>query len=388
MKYLSKLLVGLAVILSFVACEKKVPDLPFYKNGTASVLSASTTTIAPTASDSDNVALTLNWTFPQYATDSSNIKYLIQIDKAGGDFSNAYTRTVMDSLHSNFLAKDLNNIVLGFGFPYNVAQDMDVRLISSYANNNERINSNTITIKVTPYVTPPKVTPPASNELYLVGDATAGGWNNPVPTPAQKFSKLDSVTYAGVFNLVGGKQYLVLPVNGSWDHKFSVADNSIAGLAAGGNFGYDLPSNFPGPATSGWYKIVLNFQAGTFSVTPFAFAIPDNLYIVGNATPGGDASGWNNPVPVPSQQFTRTSSSEFSITIPLIGGKQYLLLPVNGSWDHKFSVADNSIPGLAAGGDFGYDLPSNFPGPDASGTYKLTVNFAEGATGQFKLVKQ
>src|SRR6185312_11700496 len=141
MKYLSKLFVGLAVVLAFFACEKKVPDLPFYKNGTASVLSASTTTIAPTASDSDNVALTLNWTFPQYATDSSNIKYLIQIDKAGGDFSNAYTRTVMDSLHTNFLAKDLNNILLGYGFPYNVAQDMDVRLISSYANNNERINS-------------------------------------------------------------------------------------------------------------------------------------------------------------------------------------------------------------------------------------------------------
>src|SRR6185312_13055406 len=374
---------------AFFACEKKVPDLPFYKNGTASVLSASTTTIAPTASDSDNVALTLNWTFPQYATDSSNIKYLIQIDKAGGDFSNAYTRTVMDSLHTNFLAKDLNNILLGYGFPYNVAQDMDVRLISSYANNNERINSNSITIKVTPYVTPPKVTPPATNELYLVGDATQGGWNNPVPAPSQKFSKLDSVTYAGVFNLVGGKQYLVLPRNdGNWDHKFSVADNSIPGLAAGGDFGYDLPSNFPGPATSGWYKIVLDFQSGKFTVTPFAFAVPDKLFIVGNATPGGDATGWNNPVPVPSQQFTRTSSSEFTITLPFIGGKQYLLLPVNGSWDHKFSVADNTIAGLAAGGDFGYDLPANFPGPDASGTYKLTVNFAAGSTGQFTTVKQ
>jgi hypothetical protein len=384
MKYLLKLFLGLTVVLAFSACLKKVADLPVYKNGTAAVLTASTTTIAPTATDSNNVALTLNWTYPQYATDSSNVKYLIQIDKAGGDFSNAYTRTVNDSLHTDFIAKDLNSILLGFGVPYNVAQDVDIRIISSYANNNERINSNTITIKMTPYVTPPKVTPPESNELYLVGDATQGGWNNPVPLPSQKFSKLDSVTYAGVFNLVGGKQYLVLPVNGKWDTKYSVNDNSIAGLSAGGDFGFNLPANFPGPATSGWYKIVLNFQSGKFTVTPFANQIPDNLFIVGDATAGG----WNNPVPVPSQQLTRISSSEFTITMPFIGGKQYLLIPVNGHWEHKYAVADNTITGLSAGGDFGYDLSSNFPGPDAGGIYKLTVNFALGTTGQFKLVKQ
>ena len=385
MKYLSKLFLGLAVILVFSACLKKVADLPFYKNGTAAVLTASTTTIAPTAADSNNVALTLNWTYPQYATDSSNVKYLIQIDKAGGDFSNAYSRTVNDSLHTDFIAKDLNNILLGFGFPYNVAQDVDIRIVSSYANNNERINSNTITIKMTPYVTPPKVTPPESNELYLVGDATQGGWANPVPVPSQKFSKIDSVTYAGVFNLVGGKQYLVLPVNtNNWDIKYSVADNSIIGLDKGGDFGVGLPANFPGPTTSGWYKIVLDFQSGKFTVTPFANPIPDNLFIVGDATAGG----WNNPVPVPSQKLTRISSSEFTITMPFIGGKQYLLLPVNGKWDHKYAVADNTITGLSAGGDFGYDLSSNFPGPDAGGTYKLTVNFALGTTGQFKLVKQ
>lgn len=384
MKYLSKLFVGLAVILAFFACEKKVPDLPFYKNGIAPVLTASTTTIAPTAADSNNVALTLNWTYPKYATDSSNVKYTIEIDSSGRNFSQAYTTVVMDSLHTSFLAKDLNNILLGFGFSYNTPYNVDIRLTSSYANNNERIQSNVITVKATPYVTPPKVTPPAGNQLFLVGDATQGGWNNPVPTPSQQFSKIDSVTYAGVFNLIGGKQYLVLPVNGSWDTKYSVQDNSIPNLANGGSFDLGLPSNFPGPATSGWYKIVLNFQTGTFTVTPFPFAVPDSLFMVGDATPGG----WNNPVPVPSQQLTRISSSEFTITIPLTGGKQYLLLPVNGSWSNKFSVADNSIAGLANGGDLGYNLPSNFPGPDQSGTYKLTVNFAAGANGQFVLVKQ
>ena len=216
---------------------------------------------------------------------------------------------------------------------------MDVRVTSSYANNNERLASNTLKIKMTPYKVPPKVVLPSSNKLFLVGSASQGGWNNPVPVPTQEFVRLDETTWGGVFQLNGGMEYLLLPVNGDWSHKYSVADNSISGLNQGGNFGFDLAQNIPGPAAGGLYKIIVDFQAGKFIVTPFTSVLPDNLYIVGDATAGG----WNNPVPVPSQQLTRINSSVYEISISLTGGKQYLLLPVNGDWSHKFSVADNSI---------------------------------------------
>lgn len=383
MKNIFKLLFAIILISAFNACDK-VADLPHYANGKATTLTASTTTIAPAPADSNNVALTLTWTYPAYTTDSSNIKYVVQIDSANGNFSKAASRTVLKSLSTTFTAKDLNNILLSYGYAFGVAYNMNVRVLSSYANNNEQLASNTISIQMTPYAIPPKIAPPTSGHLYLVGDATQGGWNNPVPVPSQEFSKIDSVTYGGVFNLIGGKQYLALPVNGDWSHKYAVDDNSISGLSAGGDFGYDLSSNFPGPATSGLYKIIFNFQSGKFTVTPFSGIIPDNLFIVGDATSGG----WNNPVPVPSQQFTRLNSSEFSITLPLTGGKQYLFLPVNGDWSHKFAVADNSVTGLASGGDFGYDLSSNFPGPAQDGTYKIIANFALGTTGQFTVTKQ
>ncbi len=383
MKYLTKLLFAAFFIFGFVSCEK-LADLPHYKNGKAPVLTASATTIAAAPADSLKPALTLTWTFPAYATDSSNMKYVVEIDSAGRNFSHAATRTILGQLSTTFTAKELNTILLGYGFSFGVPYDVDIKVVSSYANNNEQLQSNTITVKMTPYAIPPKVAPPASGHLYLVGDASQGGWNNPVPVPSQEFSQIDSVTYGGVFDLIGGKQYLALPVNGDWSHKYSVADNSITGLADGGDFGYDLPANLPGPATSGLYKIIFNFQSGKFTVTPFAGILPSDLFIVGDATQGG----WNNPVPVPSQQLTRLNSSEFEITIPLIGGKQYLLLPVNGDWSHKFAVADNTLPGLDAGGDFGYDLSQNFPGPPADGTYRITVNFAEGTTGKFSAVRQ
>jgi hypothetical protein len=359
---------GLSIF--FTACDK-ADDLPFYGTGVVPVLTASATTIAPLPADSNNVALTLNWTTPNYATDSANYKYVIEFDSTGRNFSRATSITVNSARSKSFTAKELNTILLSYGYAFNVPVDMDVRVTSSYANNNEKITSNTLKIRMTPYKVPPKVPLPSSGKLFLVGDASQGGWNNPVPIPSQEFAKIDETTWGGIFQLNGGKQYLILPVNGDWSNKYAVANNSVAGLSAGGDFGFNLNDNFPGPATSGLYKIIVNFQSGKFTVTPYNSVLPTNLYIVGDATAGG----WNNPVPLPSQQLTRLNSAIWQITLPLTGGKQYLLLPVNGDWSHKFAVANNSVAGLWAGGTFGYDLNDNFPGPPTSGTYTITVNF-------------
>jgi len=125
------------------------------------------------------------------------------------------------------------------------------------------------------------------------------------------------------------------------------------------------------------------------TVTPYLdVAVPlpvtgtGNLYLIGSATPGGDAHGWDNPVPAPAQQFTKTSSTTFEITIPLIGGKEYLVIPDNGSWANKYAVKKSDV--TSDGGPFGYNLGDNFPGPSASGNYKIVLNFK---TGKFTVTK-
>jgi len=272
--------VALSLLLVIMACKKETNT--FYPNGSTPVLSSSKMAVAAKPADSLSNVLTLSWTDPMYATVKGTEKYTIQIDSAGRNFSKAVDVVVSGVLSDTFTAKQINTVALGFGFSYNVAYNMDVRVVSSYANNNEQLSSNVITISVTPYVIPPKVPPPVSKELFLVGDATPGGWNNPVPVPTQQFEMIDSVDYGGVFNLIGGKQYLILPVNGDWTNKYAVADNSIAGLSGGGAFGYNLTANFPGPDNSGMYTILVNFQAGTFSVTPYTQVLPDSLFLVGD----------------------------------------------------------------------------------------------------------
>ncbi len=371
MKNIFKLFFAVCTLLAFAACHK-VADLPFYTAGTVPVLTASAVTIATAPADSNKTALTLSWSNPKHATDSNSYKYTVEIDSATKNFTRASTKIVTGVSGTSFTGKELNNILLSYGYAFNVPVDMEVRVISSYANNNERLISNTVKIKMTPYKVPPKVAVPTSGKLFLVGDATQSGWNNPVQVPSQEFARLDETTWGGIFQLNGGKQYLVLPVNGDWSNKYAITNNN-AGMSAGGDFGYNLNDNFPGPATSGLYKIILDFQSGKYTVTPYSSVLPTNLYIVGDAT-----TGWNNPVPVPSQQFTRVNSSVWELTIALNGGKEYLILPVNGDWSNKFAVANKSVAGLSAGGSFGYNLNDNFPAPATSGTYKISVNFVTG----------
>ena len=116
--------VGIALIFS--ACHKE-GDLPFYKEGNGSVaLTSSATTVTAVIADANNTVLTLNWTWPNYATDSINQKFIVQIAPAG---------------------------VFGFG---NISGpfSLETRIISSYANNNEQYISNSVSVVVTPYIIP------------------------------------------------------------------------------------------------------------------------------------------------------------------------------------------------------------------------------------------
>src|SRR6185436_19975682 len=167
-----------AGITGFLAACDKAETLPLHGSGTASILSASSTNVAPAPADSNNTALTLSWTNPQYATDTTNYKFVIEIDSTGKNFAKVDTRTVMGKLTTSFIAKELNTLLLARGYAFNVPVDMDVRLKSSYGNNNELKLSNVLKIRMTPYKVPPKVVLPSSGRLFMVGDATTFGWTN------------------------------------------------------------------------------------------------------------------------------------------------------------------------------------------------------------------
>jgi len=154
MKLFNKLgLIMLLVVFAFAACEK-APDLTYYKEGTAVVLSSSSATVTPVPADSAKVILTLNWTSPAYATDSNTYKYIVELDSSTKNFSKPNTVILTGSKTHTITGKQLNNMLLNYGFALGVPVALDFRVTSSYANNNEQYKSNIVKITVTPYNDP------------------------------------------------------------------------------------------------------------------------------------------------------------------------------------------------------------------------------------------
>ncbi len=160
MKQISKLiLASLALMVIFSACNKtdnltKVDALPVYQLGVSPVLSSSTATVAPTLADSNNAVINFSWTNPKYSNDSSTTRYILEVDSTGKNFVNKNSKTVIGVLNTSLTGRELNGMLLNLGFKLGVSQSIDVRLISSYNNNNERYTSNVLKIMATPFPDP------------------------------------------------------------------------------------------------------------------------------------------------------------------------------------------------------------------------------------------
>jgi starch-binding outer membrane protein SusE/F len=160
MKLISKILFSAIIAIGvFAGCKKidnlkKVEPLPVYVLGVSPVLSSSSATVAPTLADTARPVVNFSWTNPKYAQDSSLYKYILEIDTTGKNFANERTKIVTGVLNTSLTGRDLNSILLQLGFKLGVAQSIDVRLISSYGNNNERYMSNVVKVTVTPFADP------------------------------------------------------------------------------------------------------------------------------------------------------------------------------------------------------------------------------------------
>lgn len=254
-----------------LSCTKDENQL-VYEGGTEPVLSASSNTITLSFATSAQQAIKLMWTNPNYqfntGVSSQDVNYHVEIDKGGANFGSANKQTVVVSkdLFLSLTVGQLNDYLLNqLLLAPNVQKEIEIRVKASLANSATTLISNTLKYNVTPYAIPPKVTPPATGKLFIVGSATPGGWTNPVPTPSQEFTQVSPTLYTINVALSGGNSYLWLPENGVWTKYGGVgANNSNDPIE--GDFkaeGGDMIA----PAASGNYKIEVDFQRGKYKLT-------------------------------------------------------------------------------------------------------------------------
>jgi hypothetical protein len=265
------------LLLAFISCKKQETK-DYYEGGTAPALTASTSTVSLEPGSEANTAIVLNWTNPDYkfttGPSSQNVTYSLELDTLGANFgsSKKYTEVISGDLSKSYTVGALNDILgntmlLQLNPRRNYT--LQARIISSIGGN-VKIASNPISFTTKPFAPPPKVTPPSAGNLYLVGDATPGGWANPVPIPSQQFTKLSTTSYQITVPLTGGLHFLFLPVNGDWTNKYAVHDGGTQ-AHDGGDFGYNGSNSYynadiPGPDASGTYKITVDFQLGKYTI--------------------------------------------------------------------------------------------------------------------------
>lgn len=276
MKHIFKTLLAGFLIFGLWSC-KKDENKVILKGGTPPVLTSTVTDTVPMsyAAQNDN-AFKLTWTNPEYqfntGISSLDVSYNILIDTTE-DFSNPNLKTVSvgSDLSKTFTQTEFNDILLNqLQLAPGVSHKVNIRVDAFLGTGAAKVSSNVISLDATPYAIPPKVTPPASGELFITGDATPGNWQcgcGEAPLLSQKFTKLSPTLFEITINLIGGKSYTFIPVYGDWSTKYSIAIKNDPNEIYGGDFqvgGNDILA----PPTSGTYKITVDFQRGKFTVTP------------------------------------------------------------------------------------------------------------------------
>ncbi|HXS55158.1 MAG TPA: SusE domain-containing protein [Hanamia sp.] len=281
MKKILKQIFFLSMLAALFASCKKDEHKIFFNGGTNPVLTSSVTSAnLPLSFDTkDNIGLMLSWTNPDYkfttGISSQDVSYQVEIDTTGSNFTSSKRQiiSVSKNLSLTMTQSVLNDYLLNqLQLVPGVEHQLEIRVTSFLINSSEPLRSNVLKYTVTPYAIPPKVTPPTTGTLFIVGSATPGGsahgWDNPItqPVAAQQFTQVSNTVYTITIPLIGGGEYKFIAVNGNWTQQWSIAKNDDPDMVTGGDLVFN-GANILAPAASGNYKIEVDFQRGKFSVT-------------------------------------------------------------------------------------------------------------------------
>ena len=367
MKYLLKLSLFTFMLAAVLSSCDKVGNLPFYTNGSAAVLQASATTVAPTIADTGKTVLTYTWSDPKYTVDTSLVKSILELDTTGRNFAKEVTYTIPTKLSKGLTGRELNNILVGFGFKVGTAGKLDARVTTSYSNNNEQYKSNVITISVTPFKDSSALT--SKNSSVVCGLATSTQVGN-VFNWSPSFKGVSGVVYTLEYDLVGQNFASPLSISVGTDiytkslTQAEVNNTAISsGIAGGasGNVEYRIKA-----VTAQGAKVYSNVV--NVNITSYAVA----LYVVGGSSP----AGWTPSAAIamiPDPRFPGTFFCYANLTNAGYGIK---FLSENTSWSSPTQIIygdanSNGTSGTitSTGGGNNVIVPSD-------GVYRITVDLA------------
>ncbi|MDR2805667.1 MAG: SusF/SusE family outer membrane protein [Dysgonamonadaceae bacterium] len=323
-----------ALGLFFASCEEK--ELPVLSTKAAPAIGIVPATIVIDKTNVNSEKFTIGFTPGSYSTPVAMASQF-EIARQGTNFNPMVTlgAPIVGSVTSaEFTYKELNAALTSLGLTPGVVANIDVR-VKTHATQYQQSNAGVVpvyseakTIAVTPFE-------PQVSYIYTVG--AFNGWDN--ANGPRLSSLIDNGIYVGYLNFPeANSEFLLLPVSGSWDHKWG-SDNNVNLITDGG-------ANIKSPG-AGYHKITANIPLLTIEMIPYSWGV------IGDATP----TGWDSD----TDMTWNDQTLQWEITVELIsGGFKFRL---NNAWDVNLGGANGT---LTAGGD-------NIS-VSAAGTYLITLN--------------
>ncbi len=289
MKKISILMFAFIALLCFNACvEDEEPTFVIQQEQTEGpLIVTANSTLALSKENADLPGFTLVWEDAGYNINTP-ISYTIEAAAAGTDFASPLeVATTTDRFYS-WTIGELNGLALLLELSPDAEASFELRVISSLGTNGGlAINSNVISLTVTPYSTVI-----IRKNLFLVGSATAPGWNNgseagqhPNTALVRDPNNDNLFKFTGWFLGGGDNAFKLLETPGFWQPQWG--DNGGA-IASSEDLGGD-----PGVlsvAADGYYEITVDIENLTFEAAAFdatGAASYATIGIIGDSTPDG-----------------------------------------------------------------------------------------------------
>jgi hypothetical protein len=170
-------------LIFLIACNEN--EFEYNKGEEPLTLTANKTDIQLEPRTPDSEALSFSWTTGTNSGTNSAISYTLQIDKQGNNFNGGVSIDIGRRIYTHkYTHVQLNNLLLGdFSVAPGASINLEARMLALVAseNANDQI-SETVSFTVKSHKS-------VSTTLYLIGDATPGGWNLDNATPLNPVSK-------------------------------------------------------------------------------------------------------------------------------------------------------------------------------------------------------
>jgi len=328
------------------------------------ILKASTASIELKQKENSNTAVTLNWSPGSNDGTNSAIAYTIQVDVKGSAFSNAYTVDAgKGSYTTNFSVEQLNELLRNnFSVSPGSRAEIEFRVISKALDPNVAADtSNVVAVAATPYEPMP-----IPDNLYMVGDATAGGWDNMNPTPMTKSSN-DAGVFTWQGELAAGELKFITMI-GSWLPSYQKGSDDNT-LVIRTDFGQ--PDEKFRVEQGGLYLVTVDVIELTFELEPLAVSPYNELWIVGSAVPKGwDIDNADMMIQDPSDPFVFTFNE-------ILKAGEFKIATAK-SWDAPFyrpvsadqPITETDVQLSAGDPDYKWNITE-------AGPYKITLNLRE-----------